>query len=37
MPLLAAETVTSRDSATGETRQAVAVDTALVKRLLSRR
>jgi D-aminopeptidase len=35
--LLAAETVTSRDSATDETRQAVAVDTALVKRLLSRR
>ncbi|WP_313671003.1 P1 family peptidase [Sandarakinorhabdus sp.] len=35
--LLAAETITSRDPATGETRQAVAVDTALVKRLLSRR
>ncbi|WP_017666727.1 P1 family peptidase [Sandarakinorhabdus sp. AAP62] len=35
--LLAAETVSSRDPATGETRQAVAVDPALVKRLLSRR
>ena len=35
--LLAAETITSRDPATGETRQAVAVDAALVKRLLSRR
>ena len=35
--LFAAETIISRDPATGETRQAVAVDTALVKRLLSRR
>ena len=35
--LLAAETVTSRDPATGENRQAVAVDKALVKRLLERR
>jgi D-aminopeptidase len=34
--LLMAETVTSRDPATGETRQAVAVDVALVKRLLNR-
>ncbi|WP_156256493.1 DmpA family aminopeptidase [Sandarakinorhabdus oryzae] len=35
--LLAAETMTSRDPATGETRQAVAVDKALVRRLLSAR
>jgi D-aminopeptidase len=35
--LLAAETVTSLDPATGETRRAVAVDRALVKQLLDRR
>ena len=35
--LLMAETVTSRDPATGETRRAVAVDASLVNRLLSRR
>ena len=35
--LLAAETVTSRDPATGETRAAVALDVALVKRLLAGR
>ena len=34
--LLMAETVTSRDPATGETRRAVAVDAQLVKRLLPR-
>lgn len=35
--LLAAETVTSRDPATGEARAAVALDVALVKRLLAGR
>lgn len=35
--LLAAETVTSRDPATGETRRVEALDAALVKRLLARR
>jgi D-aminopeptidase len=35
--LLMAETVTSRDPASGETRQAIAVDAALAKRLLGAR
>lgn len=35
--LLAAETISSRDPATGETRRALAVNAALVKRLLGRR
>ncbi len=35
--LLAARAIASRDPATGETRQAVALDAAVVKRLLSRR
>lgn len=35
--LLAAQTISSRDPITGDTRQALAVDAALVKRLLGRR